>query len=61
DDSQVINILASKSIHPLYPINGLMFGVRKISDNSSDSWFKNVELAYFEYEDDAKVEQQIDK
>lgn len=54
DDSQVVNVLASKDIHPLAPINGLMFGVRKTKDDSSDSWFKDVNLAHFEYEEEVK-------
>lgn len=45
DDSQVINILAQKNIHPLQPINGFMLGVRKVNIDNSNSWFKNVKLA----------------
>jgi Holliday junction resolvase RusA-like endonuclease len=54
DDSQVLNILASKDIHPLVPLNSLMIGVRKIKADSSDSWFKDISLAYFDYEETDK-------
>jgi len=45
DDSQVLNILAQKNIHPLHPINGFLLGVRKINIDNSDSWFRNIKLA----------------
>jgi Holliday junction resolvase RusA-like endonuclease len=51
DDSQILNILASKDIHPLFPLNSLMIGVRKIKNDNSDSWFNNTTLAYFDYEE----------
>jgi Holliday junction resolvase RusA-like endonuclease len=51
DDSQVLNILASKDVNPVFPLNGLMIGVRKINTDSSNSWFKDISLAYFEYKE----------
>lgn len=48
DDNQVINVLASKHIHS-FSKNGFLLGLRKISDDGSDSWFKNVNLASFDY------------
>jgi len=54
DDSQVLNILARKDINPIAPLNSLMIGVRKIKADSSDSWFKNISLAYFDYEETDK-------
>lgn len=50
DDSQVINVLASKNVNEVAALNGLMVGIRKI-DSINDSWFKNIKLAYFEYEE----------
>lgn len=49
DDSQVINILASKYVNEIAALNGLMVGIRKIN-SLHDSWFANITLAYFEYE-----------
>lgn len=50
DDSQILNVLGQKNIHPIGDINGLIVGVRKIK-NGEDSWFGNIKLAYFEYEE----------
>jgi Holliday junction resolvase RusA-like endonuclease len=47
DDSQVINVLSMKKVHPLYQTNGITVGIRKIKNNE-DSWFKNIKLINFE-------------
>ena len=54
DDSQVTHILASKNVNSISSKNGFMLGVRKIKEDGSDSWFKNVNLAYFDYIEDNK-------
>ncbi len=51
DDSQILNILATKDIHPFMPLNSLMIGVRKIKCDNLDSWFNDITLAYFDYEE----------
>jgi Holliday junction resolvase RusA-like endonuclease len=50
DDSQIVSIYGIKDVNSLIPINALMVGIRKLSDKN-ESWFKDVKLAYFEYED----------
>lgn len=50
DDSQVVNILAKKSVNELIALNGLIVGIRKI-ETQADSWFDNIKLANFEYEE----------
>lgn len=51
DDSQVLNILSSKDVHPISPINSLMIGVRIINEDNTNSWFYNIKLAYIEYQE----------
>ncbi len=48
DDSQVVNVLGQKNVHPDVNINGLVVGVRKIKNNE-DSWFGKIKLAHFEF------------
>lgn len=50
DDCQIQNLLASKHVNSFIPLNGLMVGVRKINGEDA-SWFRNIKLAYFEYEE----------
>ena len=50
DDSQVVNIFASKEVNEVVALNGLVVGIRKI-DKMEDSWFKNIKLAHFEYKE----------
>ena len=50
DDSQVMNIFASKYVHPEIPRNSVFVGVRKFT-GKEDSWFKNIKLFKFEYSD----------
>jgi Holliday junction resolvase RusA-like endonuclease len=51
DDSQIVNVYGTKSVHPLQPLNGLFVGIRKLTDKNN-SWFKDIKLAYFEYEEE---------
>ena len=46
DDSQVVNLLAMKNVHP-FNINGLMIGVNRISDDKK-GWFDGIKLFYME-------------
>lgn len=46
DDSQVVNLLASKHIHP-YNTNGIAIAVNEITDKSK-SWFDGIKLFYIE-------------
>lgn len=46
DDSQVVNLLAMKNIHP-FEINGLMIGVNQV-DDSEKSWFDKIRLFYID-------------
>jgi Holliday junction resolvase RusA-like endonuclease len=46
DDSQVVNLLAMKNIHP-WNTNGLMIAVNNIDDEDK-SWFGNIKLFYME-------------
>jgi len=50
DDSQVVNVFASKMVHPSHPLNGFLIGIRKL-DGHKTSWFDSIRLAYFEYEE----------
>lgn len=50
DDSQVINIYGSKDVNGFIPLNGLFVGIKKVT-KEKPSWFGNIKLAYFEYEE----------
>ncbi len=50
DDSQIQSLYTHKTVHPMLQLNGLMVGIRKIN-NKNESWFKNIKLAYFDYEE----------
>jgi Holliday junction resolvase RusA-like endonuclease len=52
DDTQIVKILASKDVNSFGPLNGLLVGLRKL--DKRQSWFENVRLAYFEYEEESK-------
>jgi Holliday junction resolvase RusA-like endonuclease len=50
DDSQIINILGTKDVNGFLPLNGLFVGIRKVNEENP-SWFNDIKLAYFEYEE----------
>ncbi|WP_375416171.1 RusA family crossover junction endodeoxyribonuclease [uncultured Hymenobacter sp.] len=50
DDSQIINVLGTKEVNGLQPLNALMVGIRKVNSHEN-SWFKDIKLAYFTYKD----------
>ncbi|MCB0517390.1 MAG: RusA family crossover junction endodeoxyribonuclease [Lewinellaceae bacterium] len=46
DDSQVVSLIVSKDINGFYPINGLLVGIRRLSNKQS--WTGGMKLAYLE-------------
>ncbi|MCA0235861.1 MAG: RusA family crossover junction endodeoxyribonuclease [Bacteroidetes bacterium] len=48
DDSQIISLLATKNVNGFIPINGLLIGVRRLTNKQS--WFDHIRLAYIKEE-----------
>lgn len=49
DDSQIVSVLGRKDVNGFIPLNGLFVGIKKVNDEKS-SWFNDIKLAYFDYE-----------
>lgn len=49
DDSQIVSLLATKNVNGYFPINGLLIGVRRLTEKQS--WFDSIKLAYIKEEE----------